>query len=239
MMGLQVYHGSYTKIDAIDLSKAHANRDFGKGFYVTKFHKHAETWSKVIGRKRGTEGFVTEFKFYERAFTDETYKTLRFDDYNEEWLDFIILNRDLDFTANRHDYDIIEGPVADDKVQNRINDYLSDKISKSVFLEELKYHEQTHQICFCTRKSLQMIVPVEDEPNYNTIKISEPLLETLMIDRNLNEIEATDLFYSSKTFSKLADETTDFYKKTWQEIYELLKQELNTKNNFAYEKIRC
>ncbi len=29
---MKVYHGSYTAIDEIDLSKAEENRDFGRGF---------------------------------------------------------------------------------------------------------------------------------------------------------------------------------------------------------------
>ena len=33
-------------------------------------------------------------------------------------------------------------------------------------------------------------------------------------------------FFSSNTFAKLANEATKLYEKTWQEIYELLKQEL-------------
>jgi hypothetical protein len=34
------------------------------------------------------------------------------------------------------------------------------------------------------------------------------------------------MFYNSETFAQLADESTEFYKKPWQEIYEMLKQEL-------------
>ena len=37
---MDVYHGSHTKIDKIDLSKSQLNRDFGQGFYVTKIRKH-------------------------------------------------------------------------------------------------------------------------------------------------------------------------------------------------------
>jgi len=225
-MILQVYHGSYTKIDAVDLSKGQDNRDFGRGFYVSKFRKHAEAWAKIIGKKQGTEGFVTEFKFYERAFTDNTYKTLRFDDYNEEWLDFVVLNRDTTTQEQRHDYDIIEGPVADDKVQNRILFYLRGKISKTDFLTELKYHEPTHQICFCTRKSLQMLELIDDEANLNIIMISEPIIENLMLNFNIGEEQATDLFYTSKTFAQLSNEYTELFKKSWQEVYELLKDEL-------------
>jgi len=226
-MVLQVYHGSYTKIDAVDLTKGQDNRDFGRGFYVTKFQKHAQVWAKVIGGKQGTEGFVTEFKFYERAFTDKTYKTLRFDDYNEQWLDFVVLNRDPVTQEQRHDYDIVEGPVADDKVQSKIELYLKGKISKKDFLIALKYHEPTHQICFCTRKSLQMLELMDDEQNLNVRIIGEPILATLMMDRNLTEEEATDLFYASETFAKLADASTGLHEKPWQEIYELLKTELS------------
>jgi len=33
---MRVYHGSYTKIDVIDLEKCEIGKDFGRGFYVTK-----------------------------------------------------------------------------------------------------------------------------------------------------------------------------------------------------------
>jgi len=52
-----------------------------------------------------------------------------------------------------------------------------------------------------------------------------------MIDYGIDEIEATDRYYTSNTYTQLADETTEFYKKDWTEIYELLKQEF--KNAFA------
>ena len=48
-----------------------------------------------------------------------------------------------------------------------------------------------------------------------------------MTDYCINEMEATDQYYTSKTYAQLADESTEFYLKPWQEIYELLKQEIN------------
>jgi hypothetical protein len=36
---MEVYHGSHTKIDKIDLSKGQLNRNFGHGFYVTKIRE--------------------------------------------------------------------------------------------------------------------------------------------------------------------------------------------------------
>ena len=66
---MKVYHGSHVKIDKIDLLKCKPNKDFGRGFYITKFRNHAEVWAKIIGEKYGTEGFVSEFKFSENDFT--------------------------------------------------------------------------------------------------------------------------------------------------------------------------
>ena len=223
---MQVFHGSYTEIHEIDLTKCQANKDFGRGFYVTKFRKQAEIWAEIIGSLHDTKGFVTEFTFYERAFADDTYKTLRFAGYNEEWFDFVILNRDKSTMELRHDYDIIEGPIADDKVQNKIDLYLNGKITREKFFEMISHHEETHQICFCTRKSLQMIDTISKDTMLNSIIIAEPIIENLMSDFNIDEEKATDIFYSSQTFAKFADKTTKFHEKNWQEIYELLKQEL-------------
>jgi len=225
---MQVFHGSYTEIEAVDLSKCQANKDFGRGFYVTKFRKQAEEWAEIIGGIHNTAGVVTEFTFYERAFTEENLKTLRFGEYNDEWFDFVILNRNLERLEQQHDYDIIEGPVADDKVQRRINRYLEGKISREKFFEDLtKYPEPSHQICFCTVNSLRMLKKTNNEAIIEIEDISELIVEKLVTDFGFDEETATDKFFSSDTFSKLADIETKLYENDWTEIYELLKQELN------------
>ncbi len=226
-----VYHGSYTEIFDIDLSKSQSNKDFGKGFYVTKFRNHAESWAVNIARRYHQKPFVTEFMFYERAFEEDRYKVLRFDDYNEDWLNFVILNRDPSFTVNQHDYDLIEGPIADDKVQNRINDFLEDLISKDDFLKELKYHEKTHQICFCTMNALQLLKKTNTKYAAYIVRISESIIEHLMLDLCMDEKKSADVFYTSQTFMDLSDETTELYKKNWQDIYKLLRQELKIIDN--------
>jgi hypothetical protein len=229
---MKVYHGSYTTIDEIDLSKAVANKDFGKGFYVTKFRHQAETWAEIIGSKHDTEGCVTEFEYTETEFTKSVCKIKHFEDYSEEWLDFVVMNRDKRNPDPAHDYDIVEGPVADDKVQTKIVDYLKGTMSKAKFLEELTWHEQTHQICFCTVQSLQMIerpgsvVAGDGDLEYHIKNIGEPLLERLMLDAGMDEVQATDAFYTSDTFARLADATTGLHLRPWEEIYDLLRKEL-------------
>ena len=139
---MKVYHGSYTVIEDIDLSKSFPNKDFGKGFYVTKYRQQAESWAKVTGRRHNTGGFITEFVFFDTEFTERLCKVKHFKTYDEEWLDFVVENRNP--LGENHDYDIVEGPVADDKVQNRISLYLDGVITKIDFIEELKWHENTH-----------------------------------------------------------------------------------------------
>ena len=225
---MKVYHGSYIKIDRIDLTQCRPNRDFGRGFYVTKFAHHARNWSVIVGRRYHTQGVVSEFEYVESAFVRSICKINQFEGYNEAWLDFVVMNRDVNTPEPAHDYDIVEGPVADDKVQNRIEEYLTGKVSKADFLEELKYHEKTHQICFCTLNSLQAIdCRLGVGALRYMVDISEPVIENLMFDFHVDEETATDKFYTSNTFAKLADESTQLYQKPWQEIYEMLKKELS------------
>ncbi len=223
---MKVYHGSYIKVDNIDLSKCKPNKDFGKGFYVTKFRRHAEEWAKIIGEKYGTDGFVSEFDFSENDFTKSICKIKHFEAYNEEWLDFVVANRDKNGKTPVHDYDIVIGPVADDKVQNTLRLYLKEKISKEKFLTMLMHHEETNQICFCTLNSLQTIDRIDDTPTYDIIVISEPIIEKLIVDFNFDEEKATNLFFGSDTYDQLSDIETKLYKKDWMETYKLLLNEL-------------
>ncbi|NDV82469.1 DUF3990 domain-containing protein [Bacteroides sp. 51] len=226
---MKVFHGSYMAISQIDLSKCEKYKDFGQGFYVTRFRKQAEEWAKRIGQKHGVQGVVTEFEFFESAFSSWNYKVLRFDSYSDAWLNFIVLNRNPSNESPAHDYDIVEGPIADDKIQRRLDKFLKGKISREDFLNELRYHEDTHQICFCTPRALMMIENETDtniDVLFNIEDIGERIIGTLMLDYDIDEEKATDIFFSSQTFLQLSDESTQLFKKNWQEIYELLKQEL-------------
>ena len=157
-----VYHGSYTEIQKVDLSKCEPRKDFGRGFYVTKIKEQAEVWAEKMGDKNNSAGVITKFVFYETAFTDGVYKVLRFDKYDDEWLDFVALNRRFDSPIPAHDYDIVEGPVADDRISREIDNYILGKISREKFLSMLRREEPTHQICFCTADSLLMLEYIEN-----------------------------------------------------------------------------
>jgi hypothetical protein len=223
---MTVYHGSYTDIDRINLEKCKPGKDFGRGFYVTKIRSQAEYWAEKIGKENKTAGVVTEFNFHEYAYDDFDLKTLRFDGYSEEWLDFVVLNRANESRKQAHDYDIVEGPVADDRVTRRIFVYLSGGVSRADFLEELKFYRYTHQIALCTVESLQMIERKVNKSELIIDDIDEAITEALIIDHDMAEEKAIDLYYKSQTYKTLIDESTGLYRKTWTEIYDILLREL-------------
>jgi len=229
---MKVYHGSYTEIETIDLTQGELQRDFGRGFYVTKLREQAEYWAARKGNFNKTNGVVSEFTFYESAFTTDYYRTLRFEDYTEEWLDFVILNRKNDLQNNAHDYDIIEGPVADDAIATRIVLFLKGGISKADFIEDLRFkHALSHQIAFCTEKSLAMLTKSWNKIDLNEFTIDETITQSLVVDFELSEQQAIDLYFQSETYAHLIDETTKLYEKPWTDIYQLLLTELNLKPN--------
>ena len=224
---MKVYHGSYIEIDKIDLSKGELARDFGLGFYVTKLYKQAEYWAKRKGKQHKKQGVINEYVFFESAFIGDYFKTLRFADYSEDWLDFVVMNRQNDTIKNVHEYDIIEGPVADDDITTRIGVYLAGGISKAEFIEELKFkHTVSHQIAFCTQKSLQMLQKTMSKSDLKKMAIDDAITQSLIVDYQMDEYQAIDTYFNSQTYSLLIDESTKYYEKSWQEIYELLKQEI-------------
>ena len=120
----------------------------------------------------------------------------------------------------------MEGPVADDAVTLRIYDYMRGEVSKEQFLEELKFKKSTNQICFCTVQALQMLTVLKDDADGKIIHIDDEIVEALMTDFGWTDIQATTAYYASKTYSRLINENTNLYKKTWIEIYRLLLLEL-------------
>jgi hypothetical protein len=226
---MKVYHGSYIAINEVELSKTRAGRDFGRGFYVTKIRSQAEYWAERIGEKKNTQGVVTEFDFEEYAFEDEAMKVLRFDNYSEEWFEFVMLNRSNLRKKQVHDFDIVEGPVADDAVTMRIHDYMGGEISREQFLEELKFKRPSHQICFCTIRSLQMLKVLRKDADGKIMHIDDEIIETLMMDFGWSETQASSKYYASKIWKQLIDETTGLCTKPWKDIYRMLLQEMKLK----------
>lgn len=80
----------------------------------------------------------------------------RFDGYSEEWAKFVFDNRQNLSDSNIHDFDIVIGPIANDKVGVQIRNYFEGNITFDVFLERLKYMKGiTIQYFFGTEKAIK------------------------------------------------------------------------------------
>lgn len=155
---------------------------------------------------------------------------MRFEDYSDVWLDFAVLNRKSTTTENPHDYDIVEGPVADDDIATQIEIYLEGGITKEEFIKDLKFkHYDSHQIAFCTLNSLVVLKKSWSKIDLNEFTIDRAILQSLVVDFNFTEEQAIDKYFQSKTYSDLIVEITKLYEKDWKEIYEMLLAELNLK----------
>lgn len=61
--------------------------------------------------------------------------------------------------------------------------------------------------------------------------ITKDIITYLMQDYNINLSSAINIFYNSKTFEKLSDESTSLYIESSAYVYEILKTELGLKNS--------
>ncbi|WP_294355193.1 DUF3990 domain-containing protein [uncultured Clostridium sp.] len=140
-----LYHASGEVVEFPEVRKSKYTKDFSWGFYCTNNFEQAKKWAN----RNRTSPIVNYYDFEEK----DDLKILKFNDMTNEWLNFIAECRN----GLIHDYDIVEGPMADDTVWNYVNDFLAGEISRNVFWELAKFKHPTHQISFHTLKALDCL----------------------------------------------------------------------------------
>ena len=81
-----------------------------------------------------------------------------FETYDEEWAEFILKNRNKKNTGKMHDYDIVVGPIADDKVGVQIRLFMEEYIDITTLLNRLKFIKgMTVQYYFGTERAIQTL----------------------------------------------------------------------------------
>lgn len=146
---LTVYHGSTIKIMRPIAKTGRPLLDFGQGFYVTNIKEQAERWALRVSQQKLEPPILN---IYDLDFEQvkAKFKYLKFDHYDQKWLDFIVSNRkgDCPWCA----YDIVEGGVANDRVIDTVEAYISGFISIEMALGQLSSHQPNNQFCLINQQ---------------------------------------------------------------------------------------
>lgn len=156
---MKLYHGSYVDIKEIDFSMSFPNKDFGKGFYLSDNYEQAHQIAQFKSEALNVQPVVNVYEFDEEImFKPELLNIKIFKEYSEDWADFVLRNRTSNNGESIHDFDIVYGPIANDRVGLQIRKLMEHDITFERFIENLKYMKGiTFQYFFGTKKSLNYL----------------------------------------------------------------------------------
>lgn len=152
-----LYHGSIEIVENPEIRIPSRSLDYGYGFYTTTSFKQAEDWVKRKLNANTSIGYVNVYELDETLI--KSLNALLFESPTEEWVDFVMNNRtNKDFN---HDFDIVYGPVANDKVYAAFALYEGGIIDKQNLISELKAYKLVDQYLFHTDKALKVVKFIE------------------------------------------------------------------------------
>lgn len=155
---MKLYHGSNLEIKNPQILESDRKLDFGTGFYLTSSYEQAEKWAILTAKRRGEGRPIISVFEYEDNKSSEL-NILKFENADIEWLRFVSGNRNNQSTKN--DYDIIIGPVANDKTMPVISLYFTGVYSEEDTIKRLLPQNLQDQFVFKTEKSLKQLNYVE------------------------------------------------------------------------------
>lgn len=155
-----LYHGSTMAVRKPIVSRGRGKTDFGKGFYTTTSREQAEKWAQIKRDRMGDEAhaIVSVFELDDAVLNNPAYHTWHFDGATAEWLDFIVGNRRGEV---HHNFDLIMGPVANDKLYATITLYENGILDANAAIEQLNTHQLFDQLSFHTTKACKLLTFVE------------------------------------------------------------------------------
>jgi len=158
------YHGTSEIIDIIDFNRCRLRTDFGRGFYVSSKLGPAKEWASG---KAGFSGIPTVMRYDIKAeiLDDKSLNILRFDRPSKQWLDFIRDNRRMDNNGMitiepRHSYDVVSGPIANDKVADVVAVYCKGRISADDAIAKVQALQSVFQLSLHTPLALSYVIRV-------------------------------------------------------------------------------
>jgi len=160
-----VYHGSNHDFEQARILPIKYPLDFGVGFYTTKYEQQAVNWALRKARRLRGQPYVYVYELQEKSGLNVAH----FEAIDEAWLDFIVKHRGYSAyqkntqglylkSTTHHNFDIVQGEVADDEVIDVVDGYLNNRYDLQEALKRLRYKKHNHQLVCSTEKSLQALI---------------------------------------------------------------------------------
>lgn len=151
---MKLYHGSNVAVEKPRLLRSDRRLDFGVGFYLTSSLEQARRWAVLTTRRRETGSpLVSVFDFDEQMA--KSLNVLEFSEASEEWLEFVGENRSG--KPERGGFDIVIGPVADDKTMPVLRFFFADMYTVEETIRRLLPQKLTDQYAFKTWAALDTL----------------------------------------------------------------------------------
>ena len=148
---MRLYHGSTMAVRKPSLRTGRSNADFGKGFYTTSNLEQAERWAHIKQeREKAPRAVVSVYEFDETLLDHSDWIIRHFDGADESWLSFVTDCR----KSRGHGFDLVLGPVANDKVFTTVNLFESGVISAEAAILQLKAYKTYDQLSFHTARAI-------------------------------------------------------------------------------------
>ena len=155
---LKLYHGSTVAVRKPSLRPGRPNADFGKGFYTTTNYEQAVRWAHIKQeREEATRAVVSVYEFDETLLDNPELSVRKFTGADEPWLYFVTDCR----KSRGHNYDLVQGPVANYKVFTTVNLFESGVLSAEAAILQLKAYKTYDQLSFHTERVIGALRFVE------------------------------------------------------------------------------
>lgn len=155
---MKIYHGSLDVVKTPEIRKPNRTLDYGIGFYTTSSYDQAVSWVKRrMAESKSDIGYINIYEYDQKE--ENNLNILFFDEPSDDWVDFVMSNRTIkNFT---HNYDLVYGPVANDRVYAAFALYEGRLIDKEMLIKELKTYKLVDQFLFHTEHSLKLLSFIE------------------------------------------------------------------------------
>jgi hypothetical protein len=154
-----LYHGSYIEITEPRIIGSNRLLDYGTGFYATTDSDQAIKFTEKFIRL-GKSRILNSYRFDEVGARG-SLRILTFADADDEWLEYVVANRSG--TGRMNDYDIVIGPVANDKVYDVVELYEAGDYTAAEAIVRLKTYRLIDQVVFKSEESLRFLEFLESK----------------------------------------------------------------------------